>query len=247
MSELHQELRWLRVESAILRQSVGLLRGDAAQRFDFIQEHRRTWPVTAMCRVLGVSPSGFYAWRTRPPNQWTQRRGQLHRQIRNIFEESRGTYGSPRVHAELMARGIPCCQKTVAKIMQHDGLQATIRRKFQLTTDSNHTLPVAENLLNRKFDPSSPNQAWVNDIMAIPTKEGWCYLVAILDLFSRRVVGWALSDKRTSGLVIAALQMALAARRPQPGLLHHSDRGSQYACHDFQKLLDQRDSWGLVI
>lgn len=190
-----------------------------------------------MCRVLGVSPSGFYAWRTRPPNQWTRRRGLLHQQIRSIFKESRGTYGSPRVHAELVARGIPCCQKTVAKIMRRDGLQAAIRRKFQVTTDSNHTLPVAENVLNRTFDPSRPNQAWVNDIMAIPTLEGWLYLAAILDLFSRRVVGWALGRKRTSGLVLAALQMALTARRPPPGLLHHSDRGSQYACRDFQQLL----------
>lgn len=225
------------MDSAILRAGGGLLQRDAVQRFGFIQEHRRTWPVTAMCRVLGVSPSGFYAWRTRPPNQWTQRRGLLRQQIMGIFEESRGTYGSPRVHAELVARGIPCCQKTVAKIMQRDGLQAAIRRKFQLTTDSNHTLPVAENLLDRKFEPSQPNQAWVNDIMAIPTTDGWLYLVAVLDLFSRRAVGWSLGNKRTSELVTTALMMALTARRPEPGLLHHSDRGSQYACHDFQNLL----------
>ena len=237
MPDPHQELHRLRMDSAILRAGGGLLQRDAVQRFGFIQEHRRTWPVTAMCRVLGVSPSGFYAWRTRPPNQWTQRRGQLHQQIIDVFEKSRSTYGSPRVHAELVARGIPCCQKTVAKIMRREGLQATIRRKFQLTTDSNHTLPVAENLLDRKFAPSRPNQAWVNDIMAIPTTEGWLYLVAVLDLFSRRAVSWSLGNKRTSELVITALKMALAARRPQPGLLHHSDRGSQYACHDFQNLL----------
>ncbi|MFM9960736.1 MAG: IS3 family transposase [Planctomycetaceae bacterium] len=232
-----QELHRLRTDAAILRAGSGLLQQDAVQRFGFIQEHCRTWPVTAMCRVLGVSPSGFYAWRTRPQNQWTQRRGQLSREITGIFEESRRTYGSPRVHAELVARGIPCCQKTVAKIMRCEGLQAAIRRTFQLTTDSNHTLPVAENLLDRKFAPTCPNQAWVNDIMAVPTTEGWLYLVAILDLFSRRAVGWSLGHKRTSELVITALQLALAARRPQPGLLHHSDRGSQYACHDFQNLL----------
>lgn len=190
-----------------------------------------------MCRVLEVSPSGFYAWQTRPPNQWEQRRGELHLKIKDIFEKSRGTYGSPRVHAELVARGIPCCQKTVAKIMHGGGLQATIRRKFQHTTDSNHNLPVAENLLDRNFAPSRPNQAWINDLMAIPTTEGWLYLVAILDLFSRRAIGWAFGGKRTSELVITALQIALAARQPQPGLLHHSDRGSQYACHAFQKLL----------
>ncbi len=237
MLDSHQELHRLRMDSAILRAGGGLLQRKAVQRFGFIQEHRRTWPVTAMCSVLGVSPSGFYAWRTRPPNQWTQRRGQLRQQIRDIFAESRGTYGSPRVHAELVARGIPCCQKTVAKIMQRDGLQATIRRKFQITTDSNHTLPVAENLLDRKFAPSRPNQVWVSDITAIPTAEGWLYLVAVLDLFSRRTVGWSLGNKRTSDLVITALKMALTARRPKPGLLHHSDRGSQYACHDFQNLL----------
>lgn len=237
MRTIHQELHRLRVDSAILRAGDGLLQQDAGQRFGFIHKHHRTWPVVAMCRVLGVSPSGFYAWRTRPPNPWAQRRAQLRRQIMDVFEKSRSTYGSPRVHAELVARGIPCCQKTVAKIMRREGLQATIRRKFQLTTDSNHTLPVAENLLDRKFAPSRPNQAWVNDIMAIPTSEGWLYLVAVLDLFSRRAVGWSLGNKRTSELVSAALQMALAARRPQPGLLHHSDRGSQYACHDFQNLL----------
>ncbi len=237
MSSPRQELHRLRMDSDILRAGSGLLQWDAVQRFGFIQEHHRTWPVTVMCRVLGVSPSGFYAWRTRPPNQWTQRREQLGQEIMVIFEESHGTYGSPRVHAELVARGVICCQKTVAKIMRRAGLQATIRRKFQLTTDSNHTLPVAENLLDRRFSPSRPNQAWVSDIMGIPTREGWLYLVAVLDLFSRRAVGWSLGNQRTSELVVAALQMALTARRPQPGLLHHSDRGSQYACHDFQNVL----------
>ncbi len=123
MSDIHQELYRLRIDSAILRAGGGLLQQDVAHRFGFIQEHHRTWPVTTMCRVLGVSSSGFYAWRTRPPNQWSQRRGQLHQQIMGIFEESRGTYRSPRVHAGLW-RGIPCCQKTVAKIMQRDGLHA---------------------------------------------------------------------------------------------------------------------------
>ncbi|MCX7420463.1 MAG: IS3 family transposase [Planctomycetia bacterium] len=237
MLNLHQELHQLKMDSAILRAGSIFIEREAVQRFGFIQEHRGTWSVMAMCRVLNVSPSGFYAWRTRPPNQWTQRRGELRQQIKDIFVKSRSTYGSPRVHAELIARGIPCCQKTVAKIMQHAGLHAIIRRKFQITTDSNHSLPVAENLLERKFSPARPNQVWVNDIMAVPTLNGWLYLVAVLDLFSRRVVGWSLGSKRTSELVITALQMALTERMPQPGLLHHSDRGSQYACHDFQNLL----------
>ena len=237
MPDLQQEVRQLKMESAILRAGSGLLQRDAIRRFDFIQEHRLDWPVSVMCSVLNVSPSGFYAWRTRPPNQWGQRRGQLLQKILTVFENSRGTYGSPRIHAELMACGIPCCQKTVAKIMRREGLQAAIRRKFQLTTDSNHNLPVAENLLDRNFSPSCPNKAWGSDIMALSTAEGWLYLVAVLDLFSRFVVGWSLGGKRTSQLVITALQKALTERQPEPGLLHHSDRGSQFACHDFQKLL----------
>lgn len=232
-----RELHQLRRDVAILRASEGLPLHDTCQRFAFIQQHRQTWPVTTLCRVLRVSPSGFYAWRTRPPNRWAQRREQLLQQIQDIFQNSRRTYGSPRVHAELVARGIPCCQKTVAKIMRRAGLQATIRHKFQITTDSNHKLPVANNLLDRHFAPSRPNQAWVSDIMAVPTLKGWLHLVVVLDLFSRRAIGWSFGRKRTSGLVIAALQMALDERRPPPGLLHHSDRGSQYASHNFQSLL----------
>lgn len=237
MLEPLQEIHRLRIKSAILRAGSRVLQQIAAERFGFIQEHRRIWPVIAMCRVLEVSPSGFYAWRARTPNQWMQRRQQLHQQIVDIFEKSRRTYGSPRIHAELVASGVSCCQKTVAKIMRRAGLQATIRRQFRRTTDSRHSLPVAENLLDRQFDPSGPNQSWVSDIMAIPTAKGWFYLVAVLDLFSRRSVGWSMGDRRTSELVITALKMALAARQPQPGLLHHSDRGSQYACHDFQDFL----------
>lgn len=244
MLDDQRELHQLKMDLAILRASEGLSRRDTSQRFGFIQEHRLTWPVATLCRVLRVSPSGFYAWRTRPPNQWTQRRGQLQQQIQDIFHNSQRTYGSPRVHAELVARGIPCCQKTVAKIMRQAGLQASIRRKFQITTDSNHKLPVADNLLNRRFAPSRPNQAWVSDIMAVPTLKGWLYLVVVLDLFSRQAVGWSFGRKRTSGLVIAALEMALDERRPPPGLLLHSDRGSQYASHDFQSRLTRHGILG---
>ena len=235
-----KELHRLRMEREILRKCDGFLHAHAVKRFRLIQDNRHSWPVSVLCEVLGVSPSGFYAWRKRAPSRWAGRRSSLSEQIKDIFQQSRGTYGSPRVHAELLARGMSCCQKSVAKIMRQEGLQAHIRRKFQHTTDSNHTLPVVDNLLNRQFRSARPNQTWVSDITAISTDEGWLYLVVELDLFSRRVVGWSLGNQRTCQLVITALQMALTERQPEPGLLHHSDRGSQYACHDFQNLLASR-------
>lgn len=237
MFKLHQELLRLRMESAVLRCSQGLPPGDAVQRFAFIESHRRAWPVAMMCRVLGVSCSGYYAWRNRPPSRWVERRRQLSRQIKDVFQKSRGTYGSPRIHAELAARGLHCAQKSVAKIMRSEGLRATARKTFHTTTDSNHSWPVAENLLGRNFRASRPNTIWVSDLTAIPTTEGWLYLATILDLFSRRAVGWSLGNRRTCQLVSSALQMALIERRPPAGLIHHSDQGSQYACHDFQNLL----------
>lgn len=237
MFKLHQELLRLRMESAVLSCSHGLPPGDVSQRFAFIEEHRRAWPVTVMCRVLGVSCSGYYAWKDRPPNRWRQWRSLLSPQINDIFQKSRGTYGSPRIHAELAARGLHCAQKSVAKIMRSEGLRATARKTFHPTTDSNHSCPVAENLLGRNFRASKPNEIWVSDLTAIPTTEGWLYLAVILDLFSRRAVGWSLGNRRTCRLVSSALQMALIERRPPSGLVHHSDRGSQYACRDFQNLL----------
>lgn len=202
-----------------------------------MHKHRVRWPLGTMCRALKVSRSGYYAWRQRPTNARARRRDQLGAAIREVHSRSRRSYGSPRVHAALNRGGVTCCANTVARIMREDGLRARTRRKYKTTTDSSHRLPVAENLLNRGFVRSRPNEAWVADITFIPTDEGWLYLATELDLYSRRIVGWAMSERMTSGLVIEALTMAVERRRPSAGLIHHSDRGSQYASRAFQKLL----------
>jgi len=196
-----------------------------------------------MCKVLEVSRSGYYAWRKRPEGATAQRRRRLLVMIRAIHAESRETYGSPRVHAELVARGERCNVKTVAKIMRENDLVAKTRRKFKVTTDSDHGLPVAPNRLDRQFTQTEPNRAWVSDITYIPTREGWLYLAAVQDLFSRKIVGWALKERLTRDLVIDALQMAIDRRCPEAGLICHSDRGSQYASDDYQALLAEH---GLV-
>jgi transposase InsO family protein len=190
-----------------------------------------------MCRVLGVSRSGYYAWRERQPSTAEVRREGLTQEITAIHAEVKGRYGSPRIHAELAARGQDCCVNTVAKLMRDHGIQAKTARKFRCTTDSNHDLPVAENLLDRQFDPESPNEAWVADITYIPTREGWLYLAAVEDLHSRRIVGWAMAEHVESRLVVDALELAVQRRLPGEGLLSHSDRGSQYASEHYQLLL----------
>jgi putative transposase len=200
-------------------------------------EHRAVWPLQVMCRVLQLSRSGYYAWLSRPQSRQVQRRTKLRAVIREVHGASRQTYGSPRVHAALVHGGVACCVNTVARIMREDGLRAKTQRKFKVTTNSSHGLPVAANLLNREFQQSRPNEAWVADITFVPTEEGWLYLATELDLYSRRVVGWAMSDRMTSDLVIQALAMAVKRRRPPEGLIHHSDRGSQYASEAFQKAL----------
>ena len=193
--------------------------------------------MTVMCDILQVSTAGYYAWRRRPVSAGQERRDQLSAEIRVIHNTVKARYGSPRIHAELVARGSPCCVNTVAKLMQTQGIAAKTARKFRHTTDSNHDLPVAANLLDRAFDPATANEAWVSDFTFIPTREGWLYLAAIEDLYSRRVVGWAMSERMTSRLVVDALAMAVQQRLPAAGLLAHSDRGSQYASDHYRRLL----------
>jgi putative transposase len=205
--------------------------------FRFIDEHQGTWPVRLLCDALGVSPAGYYAWRERPASARRQRHDALLVEIRAIHAEFHARYGSPRVHAELAARGQECCVNTVAKLMRDHGIRAKTARKFRCTTDSNHGLPVAENLLDRQFDPDAPNEAWVADITSIPTREGWLYLAAVEDLYSRRVVGWSMAAHLESRLVVDALALAVARRLPGAGLLTPSDRGSQYASDHYQSLL----------
>jgi putative transposase len=207
-------------------------------RFAFIQQHAEEFPVDVMCEVLEVSRSGYYAWRDRPPSATAQRQEQLVEQIAAVHVGSREIYGSPRVFAELRAQGVACSENTVARLMRKRGIRSKMRRKFKVcTTDSRHAHPIAENRLNQEFAVPLPNQAWAADMTYIPTGEGWLYLAAVLDLCSRKVVGWAADDHLRAELPGRALEMALAHRRPSGSLLHHSDRGVQYACDEYQTLL----------
>ena len=205
--------------------------------FRVIDEHRDQWPVRLLCDALGVSPAGYYAWHDRPASARQQRQGALLVAIRAIHAEFHARYGSPRIHAELAARGHPCCVNTVAKLMREGGIRAKTARKFRCTTDSDHGLPVADNLLGRQFDPEAPNEAWVADITYVPTRQGWLYLAAVEDLDARRVVGWSMADRAASRLVVDALALGVERRLPGEGLLAHSDRGSQYASEHYQGLL----------
>jgi transposase InsO family protein len=193
-----------------------------------------------MCRVLAVAPSGYYVWRTRAaPSARAIADERLLLNIRISHRASDGTYGSPRVLRDLRDDGLRVGKKRVARLMRQDGLVARRPRSFVRTTDSNHAYPIAPNLLDRHFDVNGValNQVWVSDITYVPTREGWLYLAIVLDLASRRVVGWAMRESLDAELALSAMRMALEARRPAAGLIHHSDRGVQYACSEYQALL----------
>lgn len=206
-------------------------------KYAFIRKHEKAWPVWLMCKVLEVSRSGYYDWKRRGESR-RQRQGQeLLVAIKAIHQKSRNTYGSPRVYAALKAQGYRCGLNQVARLMGEAGIRAKTKRKFKATTDSKHSYPVASNLLGRNFQVEGRNQVWLTDITYIRTKEGWLYLDAIMDLGSRRIVGWSLADRMTKEFVGKALKMAVERRRPSWGLIHHSDRGSQYASYAYQELL----------
>jgi putative transposase len=207
-------------------------------KFAFVKEHRKQWPVAAICRVLKVSRSGFFAWSRRPPSQRQRRQEELLRKIKQVHQENRELYGSPRVHRALLIDGQSVSRNTVAKLMRQEKIRARTKRRFvPRTTDSTHQQPVARNLLDRNFTAERPDRKWVADITYVPTQEGWLYVAAVLDLFSRRIVGWSMADHMQTDLVSDALQMALQQRSPAAGLLHHSDRGVQYASDGYQHLL----------
>ena len=206
-------------------------------KYRFVRDHRGQFPVQRMCRLLEVSASAYYAWRGRPESRLVREDRRLLVEIKAIHSAKRGVYGSPRIHAELKSQGQCHGLKRVARLMRENDIRARRKRKFKVTTNSKHSHPVAPNLLQRDFEATAPNQKWVADITFIPTREGWLYLAAILDLYSRTVVGWSMASRMTRRLVLDALEMAVGRRRPGPGLLHHSDRGSQYACGDYQKAL----------
>ena len=210
-------------------------------KYACITRHRGEYPVRLMCRVLEVVPSGYYQWRRRSPSAHAIADERLLLNVRIAFDASGKTYGAPRVHRDLRAEGLQVGKKRVARLMQQAGLVGRApRRRGVATTDSNHDHPIASNLLARQFDVNgvrTPNTVWVSDITYVPTREGWLYLAVVLDLASRRVVGWAMRETLEAELALAALRMALAVRRPARGLIHHSDRGVQYACGEYRELL----------
>jgi putative transposase len=210
-------------------------------KFAFIKEHRRTWPVSVICRVLKVSYSGFFAWLKRPVSRRRRRQEELLEKIKAAFAENRGLYGSPRLYRALLIDGQLVCRNTVAKLMRQAKMRAKSRRRFvPRTTDSMHQQPVARNVLDRNFTAPAADRKWTTDITYVPTKEGWLYLAGVMDLFSRKIVGWSMADHMKTELVSDALQMALQRRQPHEDLLHHSDRGVQYASDEYQKVLAEK-------
>lgn len=208
-------------------------------RFEFIRAEQANFSISMMCQKLKVSRSGYYAWVERPPSAHTRQDEKLRVLVREAHRVGRTYYGSPRVLRHLKKQQVKVSRKRVIRLMQEEGLVGRVRRRFKCTTDSNHNLPVATNLLDRDFKADAPNQRWVGDTTELVTPEGKLYLAAILDLFSRFVVGWALSAVNDRHLTIKALDMALRRRCPGAGLLHHSDQGSTYASEDYQDVLEK--------
>jgi transposase InsO family protein len=207
-------------------------------RFAFIDENRDAYPVDVMCHVLSVSRSGYYEWLSRDTSPRKLDEIRLARVIEDVHRGSRKTYGSPRVARAIKALGETASEGRVARIMRKNGIRAKQARKYRpQTTDSKHSMPVAPNRLERTFNPPAENRAWVADITYVPTREGWLYLACVLDLFSRKVVGWAMNERMPKELALDALAMALASRRPAAGLIAHSDQGCQYASDAYQRLL----------
>ena len=206
-------------------------------RFAFIDVEKASYPMRILCRVLQVSPSGYYAWRSRKPSRRDLKDERLRPKIVEAFNTGRGTYGSPRVLSELLDQGIAVGRKHIARLMREMGLQGVCPRKFRVTTDSDHEHPLAENVLARDFEASAPNEKWTTDITYIWTAEGWLYLAVVMDLFSRRIVGWSMADHLETSLCLDALGMAIGHRTNVEGLIHHSDRGVQYASHAYRDAL----------
>jgi putative transposase len=200
---------------------------------------KESFPATRVCQVLGVSQSGYFAWRSRPASPRQREDLVLLAHIRSAFARSHGTYGSPRMTRELQDEGVQISRRRTARLMRENGLKARQKRRFKRTTDSHHAFPVAPNLLDQDFSAERPNQKWNADISYVWTSEGWLYLAVVLDLFARRVVGWAVSARLHQELALEALRKALAIRRPSAGLIHHADRGSQYCATAYQAELKE--------
>ena len=207
--------------------------------YELVDSEKAAFPVAVLCEAVGVSRSAYYAWRRSVPSERELANERILAEIRAIHVENEARYGSPRMLDELRDRGHEVGKHRVARLMRENGLWARVRRRFRHTTDSRHKLPIAPNLLGQRFTAAAPNQAWVGDITYIWTAEGWAYLAVLLDLYSRRVVGWALRKSLNRELAVSALEHAVTCRKPPPGLLHHTDRGSQYASHEYRSRLDK--------
>ena len=206
-------------------------------KYWFMDQHRSTHGVQKMCLVIGASRSGYYRWKKQPQSNRQKDNDKILMEIRESHKNSRRAYGSPRITEDLQAKGTKCSENRVARLMKIHGIVGKATKKFKVTTNSKHTLPVAENLLKQNFEAAKPNTVWISDITYVPTLEGWLYLAVILDLFSRQVVGWAMSDRLTSGFVVRALSQAIGRRHPASRCIFHSDRGIQYASTDFRDIL----------
>jgi putative transposase len=208
-------------------------------RYLFIKEHEEQFSLSALCRVMAVCRGGFYAWRKRDKSTRQLQNERLTEQIKTAHKESKETYGSPRIFADFKEAGVACGERRIARLMRLANIRAVPPKRFVVTTDSDHDMPVAKNLLDRMFDAEKPDTRWTADITYIWTSQGWLYLAVILDLFSRRIVGWAMNQAIDRSLVLSALDMAVSGRNPTQDLLFHSDRGSQYASDDYQKRLKE--------
>lgn len=208
-------------------------------KYAFVSEYALEFPVTVLCRVLSLNRSAYYDWRARDAKPVEPREHALQDRMKSLFSESRQSIGSRRMMHKLRSEGLKTGRYRVRRRMKTLGLVVKSKRKFKITTDSNHKHPVAPNVLNRDFSPTAPNRSWGTDITYLWTSEGWVYLAIVIDLYSRRVVGWSMDERMTRALVIRALMMAVNLRQPKSGLIHHSDRGSQYASEDYQRLLEQ--------
>ncbi|MDM5247845.1 IS3 family transposase [Lysinibacillus sp. G4S2] len=235
--ELEKRIRDLEEENAILKKANGHLCERPEVIYNFIQQHRHEFRVAKMCEVLGVSRSGYYEWLNRPKSNQKERKEKLTSQIKRVYLDSRRNYGSPKITKQLNSEGVSVSQKTVSRIMKEEGIRSKTVKQYKATTNSKHNLPVYPNLLDQQFKVERPGQAWVADITYIWTSEGWLYLATIMELFSRRIIGWAMDERMTKELVILALKRAIRTQTPTPGLIHHSDRGSQYASKEYQQVL----------
>ncbi|WP_244134260.1 IS3 family transposase, partial [Burkholderia gladioli] len=238
LSRMRAEIKRLQMELEIGKKSGSILREGPAVRYAWIDQQVGQYPLSSLCGVLSVSVNGYRAWKRGGKSGRTRLTDtQLLTLIRAVHAEVKGAYGSPRMTEEIRDRGFPASKERVERLMREHGIRARHKRRYRVTTDSKHKLPVAPNLLNREFTPAAPNQVFSSDITYIWTDEGWLYLTVVLDLFNREVVGWSIKPRMTADLVTDALTMAWFRRRPAPGALCHSDRGSQYASHEFQRKL----------